>query len=245
MAAGSSDVMANTPPVLQTLKALRYVQQMIATQEQMLMEQTTPNTRQMAYRELGHETSQADKPRGIAGRKRRISQPSDGEDVPSHNSGTGFMDTVAGHSQAVPHFPKAAWVSDCDVHVSGSSESDCSTSASTVRCLNDIPVVKPLPSTGRDKVASGRRSLLKTGEPLHMDDVELSSNDRSASAADHSHDLSHDSSHDQGAGSPDSFQRTSASMVSSEQEGGFTDDDSVVLLPATSEDLTATSNMSE
>ena len=38
--------------ILETLKALRYVQQMIHTQEQQLLQQTTPNTREIATRRL-------------------------------------------------------------------------------------------------------------------------------------------------------------------------------------------------
>ena len=38
--------------IWETLKALRYVQQMIQTQEQQLLQQTTPNTREMATRRL-------------------------------------------------------------------------------------------------------------------------------------------------------------------------------------------------
>ena len=40
--------------MMETLRALRYVQEMIQSQEDMLLQQSTPNTRQEALKHLSH-----------------------------------------------------------------------------------------------------------------------------------------------------------------------------------------------
>lgn len=203
------------------------------------MQQTTPTTRQVAYQELARESTQSDQ--SLVGGARGVLQPASTETIQSFDSTPGATDTLSSRPEPAPGLPKSAWVSDGDVHCSSSSESDCSMDVNTVHCLNDAPQVKLVSSSAslHDRVGSGRWSLSHVGEPLHVEEVELFSHDGSSFATDQSHDLSHD----QGV-SLEASPHVSLSEGGSQQRGGANDDDSVVLLPATSENLSVASSTS-
>ena len=103
---------SSKPHVLETLKALRYVQQMISAQENLLLQHSSPTTRQLVTRELGKLEGQDDEGSLSKTGQTSLSSLAESQVVNEELTHTQFQKPVNSElntNSIVETFPKSVW----------------------------------------------------------------------------------------------------------------------------------------